>query len=85
MTAPKRITRLWHLYGREDDDRVCVVSVGPCDWAPHEVPQTEPDPFGGTPLPYLASLSHEPTQADHRRYLEIDEELDHRETRIWND
>lgn len=83
-----RITRLWHMYGEESDDgHVHVVTVGPCDWAFNEVPQTEPNPWGGRVLQYLGCLSQEPTEADHKRVLGIgeDEPLDHLETRIWND
>lgn len=82
----KRITRLWHLYGTATDTNVHVVAVGPCDWAPSEVPPTELDPFGGEPLPFLASFSCEPTETDHKRALGIeDDELTHHETFTWND
>jgi hypothetical protein len=72
----KRITQLWHVYGMVSENDAQDVIVGPSSFHPDLIPKTEPSPIDGTPLPYIASLSHDPSNDELRALLGLPDDFD---------
>ena len=70
----KRITQLWHVYGKVSKDEAWDVIVGPSSRHPDLVPKIELHP-DGTLLPYIGSLSHDPSNDELRELLRLPEDM----------